>query len=114
MIIVVTSIELHSPWQFFTLSNHGRKIQGQAKRSPGFVKMKNTGWWRLHYTLSAWESEAAMKQFARNGAHLDAMKQSAKLSHEIRTHVFEATALPDWTEAKKLLAEKGKSIKFGQ
>jgi heme-degrading monooxygenase HmoA len=112
MRITITSIELRSFWQFFTLANHGRKIQGQAKNAPGFVKMKNTGWGRLHFTLSIWESEAAMKQFARTGAHLEAMKQSTKLGKEIRTHTFESDAIPNWKEVKQLLAEKGKVMRF--
>jgi heme-degrading monooxygenase HmoA len=112
MHITVTSIQLRSVWQFFALSNHGRKIQSQAQKSPGFVKMKNTGWGKLHFTLSGWESEAAMKQFARGGAHLDAMKQSAKLATELRTYTYEADQLPDWNTAKQLLLEKGKVLNF--
>ena len=112
MRITVTSIQLRSPWQFFKLSNHGRKIQAQAKKSPGFVKMKNTGWGKLHYTLSVWDSEAAMKAFARTGAHMEAMKQSAALSHEIRTYTYESESLPDWKEAKRLLLQNGKTMKF--
>lgn len=112
MRITITSIQLRSAWQFFSLSNHGRKIQAQAKKSPGFVKMKNTGWGKLHYTLSIWESEASMKAFARTGAHLEAMKQSAKLSHEIRTLTIESETIPDWKEVKRLLSEKGKVLRF--
>jgi heme-degrading monooxygenase HmoA len=112
MRITITSIQLRSPWQFFTLANHGRKIQAQAKKTPGFVKMKNTGWGRNHYTLSIWETDAAMKQFARSGAHLEAMKQSAKLAHELRTFTFEAEAIPNWKEVKRMLAEKGKVMQF--
>ena len=113
MFVTVTFIELHSPWQFFALSNHGRKIQAQAKRSEGFVRMKNTGWWRHHYTLSIWKSEAEMKQFARSGAHLEAMKQSAKLATVLSTYTYQANELPSWTDAKRLLHEKGKQVKFG-
>jgi heme-degrading monooxygenase HmoA len=112
MRITVTSIQLRSPWQFFQLSNHGRKIQAQAKKSPGFVKMKNTGWGKLHYTLSVWDSEAEMKDFVRTGAHMEAMKQSAALSHEIRTYTYESESLPDWKEAKRLLLQNGKTMKF--
>lgn len=112
MIVTITSIRLRSVWQFFTLSNHGRKIQGQAKRSPGFLRMKNTGWGKLHYTVSAWESEPSLKQFARAGAHLEAMKQSGRLSTEIRTYTYETDALPSWKEVKQLLAKEGKVMRF--
>ena len=110
MIITFTSITLKSPWKFFSLSNNGRKIQSQAKRSPGFIKMKNTGWWKQHYTVSAWDSEDAMKKFARSGAHLDAMKKTANLASELRTYTFEANEIPDWKSGKELLKEKGKVI----
>jgi len=112
MYVTLTSILLRSPWQFFTLTNHGRKIFQQAHAAAGFLKMKNTGWWRLHLTLSAWESAAALKDFARSGAHLDAMQQSAKLSREIRTYTYETETLPTWAEARLLLAEQGKVLNF--
>lgn len=112
MRITLTSIQLRSVWQFFELSNHGRKIQGQAKKTPGFVKMKNSGCGRLHFTLSVWESEAAMRAFVRSGAHLEAMQRSAALSHEIRTYTYEADAIPGWKEAKRLLLENGKVLRF--
>lgn len=112
MVIVVTSIQLRSAWQFFSLSNHGRKIQGQAKGSPGFIRMKNTGWGRLHHTLSAWESAEAMHKFARTGQHLASMRESAKLATEIRTYSYEADDLPGWKEAKQLLLERGKVLHF--
>lgn len=112
MHVTITSIKLRSVWKFFALSNNGRKIQGQAKNTAGFIQIKNTGWGKLHFTLSSWESVEAMKQFARSGAHLDAMKQSAKLSTEIRTYTYETNTLPNWAAAKALLFEKGKLLQF--
>lgn len=112
MVITITSITLRSVWKFFALTNNARKIQGQATRSPGFVRMKNTGWGKLHYTLSVWESEAALKAFARSGAHLEAMKKSKDLSTELSTYTYESPTEPDWAAAKALLAEKGKVLKF--
>lgn len=112
MIVVVTYIRLRSPWQFFSLSNHGRKIMGQLRGLPGHLRMKNTGWWRDHYTLSAWEDAGAMKAFARSGEHLAAMKASARLSERIATYTYEAAALPSWAEAKALVMQKGKWLEF--
>ncbi len=112
MYVTLTSILLRSPWQFFTLSNHGRKIFGQTQKAKGFVKMKNSGWWKLHFTMSAWDSAEAIKDFARSGAHLEAMKQSAKLSTQIRIYTYETENLPSWDEAKLLLEEKGKVLNF--
>jgi len=88
------------------------KIVLQLQKQKGFIKYKNVGFGYMHYTLSAWESEAAMKQFVPTGAHLAAMKNSSKLAAEIRTYTFESEQMPDWKEAKRLLAEKGKVLTY--
>lgn len=74
--------------------------------------MKNTGFGYLHFTLSVWENEEAMKTFARSGKHLEAMKASREIAAEIRTYTFRSEQIPDWKEAKTLLVEKGKAIIF--
>jgi hypothetical protein len=112
MIIVVTYIALRSPWQFFRLSNHGRKVTGQLRKQPHCLRIKNTGWWRDHYTLTAWDDAEAVQQFARSGAHLAAMQESARLSERIATYRFTADRLPSWQEAKALVKEKGKWLDF--
>lgn len=112
MIINVTSIRLRSLWNFFALSYHGLLISRQAKTQPGFVRMKNRGFGYDHYTLSVWESEEALRQFARSGAHLDAMKKSGQLASEIRTYSYAGGQLPSWNEVKGLLREKGRIFKY--
>ncbi len=75
--------------------------------------MKNTGFGYLHYTLSAWEDEASMKAFAYQTApHTDAMKDSRTLATEICTYTYQATELPGWKEAKRLLKANGKKVRF--
>lgn len=112
MVVTVTSLRLKSAWLFFKLSWHGLQISRQAKTKPGFIKMKNTGFGYLHYTCSAWQDEASMKNFAKTGAHLKAMKKSSAMATEIKTYTFETDRMPDWIEAKTLLAEKGKSLLY--
>ena len=112
MIITVTSIRLKSVWYFFRLSMFGYKIQKQAKSEKGFIKMKNTGFGYDHFTLSAWQSEADLKRFARSGEHLAAMKHTRELATEVRTYTYSSEKLPDWSNAKKLLKEKAKVLKF--
>lgn len=90
----------------------GYKIQKQAKSEKGFIKMKNTGFGYDHFTLSAWQSEADLKRFARSGEHLAAMKHTRELATEVRTYTFSSEKLPDWSNAKKLLKEKAKVLKF--
>ena len=112
MVITITSLELRHWWDFFKLSLWGLKIVRQTKTQKGFIEMKNTGFGYLHFTLSAWETEADVKNFARSGAHLEAMKQSRKLATEIRIYTFRSDEIPDWKDAKRLLFERGKVLSF--
>jgi hypothetical protein len=112
MVITITSIHLKSLWMFFRLSYYGLLITQQAKKQPGFIKLKNTGFGYDHYTLTAWEDEASQQVFAKTGAHLQAMKKSAGIATEIRTYSFSADQLPDWNQVRSLLKEKGKVIRF--
>lgn len=112
MIITVTYIHLRSFWSFFTLANHSRKILGQLKSSPGHLKYRARGFGKKHYTISLWESQEAMRKFARSGAHLKAMKASASLAQEIRTYTYEGESLPSWKEAKQMLQDSGKVLSY--
>jgi hypothetical protein len=112
MYITVTSIKLRSVWYFFKLSLNGMQILKQTRTEKGFIKMKNTGFGYLHYTLSAWESEGDIKRFARSGAHANAMKQSKDLSTEIKIYTYQAAEMPGWKEAKELLNAKGRTLTF--
>ena len=106
MFITVTSLRLRSLWGFFRLSWLGLKISLQARKSKGFVQMKNTGFGYLHFTASLWESEEDLKAFARTGAHLAAMRQGSSLASEIRTHTYAGARLPSWKEVRALLHAK--------
>lgn len=114
MIITVTSIRLRSVWGYFRLSLFGLKIMKQLKTQSGFLQLRNSGFGYWHYTLTAWESMEAMKDFFRSGAHLTAMKSSRTLSTEIRTYTFTADSMPSWKEAKRLLFAHGKVLSFAR
>jgi hypothetical protein len=112
MIVTVTSLKLKRLWGFFYLSYLGLKITLQMKRERGFIKMKNTGFGYLHYTLSAWESEEDAKRFARSGEHLKAMQTGHNLATEVKIYTYEAEKFPNWAEAKNLVLEKGRTISY--
>lgn len=112
MVVTITSLRLRSRWGFFRLSWNGLKISLQARKSPGFVAMKNTGSGFLHYTMSLWNGEKEAKAFAHSGAHLEAMKKASSLASEIRFHTYAADSLPAWEEAKARVAEKGRVIRY--
>ena len=110
MKVTITSIELKGPLQFFALSTRAMKIVKQLK-STNYKDFKKQGFWTKHYTMTLWNSEQEIKEFARSGAHLEAMKESRRIAKEIQTITIEANNLPSWKEAKELL-KKGKIISF--
>lgn len=112
MYITVTSLKLRSVWYFFKLSLNGMRILKQTKTEKGFIKMKNTGFGYLHYTLSAWETIEDIKRFAHQGAHKEALKQSRDLSTEIRIYTYQTDKMPDWKDAKEQLIANGKIYKY--
>jgi len=111
MLVTITLIELKSPLKFFALSYTALGILKQLKQAK-CVANKNTGIWTTHYTMSLWNSADEMRTFARSGAHLEAMKGSAKIAKEIRTLTYESNELPEWKEAKRRLMSEGKVLKF--
>lgn len=110
MIATITSIELKSPLNYFSLSFRAWKIMEQLKTA-GHIDFKKKGVWTKHYTMTLWPSEKEMKEFAKSGAHKKAMHNSRGLAKEIRTITIDAKELPTWSEAKQLLTE-GKVITF--
>jgi heme-degrading monooxygenase HmoA len=112
MHITLTSLQLRSLWGFFRLSWYGLNISLQAKKTTGFIQMKNTGFGYLHYTMSSWQSQAAMTDFAKSGVHLKAIKQSSSIASEIRIHSFEGDKMPSWDEAKLLISKDAKIFTY--
>lgn len=102
MLATITFIELKTPFKFFALSKNALHIIRQLKTT-NCLQYKNTGFWTKHYTMTLWGSEEDMKNFARSGAHLQAMKVSASIAKEIKTHTYPTNKLPDWKEAKEIL-----------
>lgn len=106
----ITSIELKGALKFFVLSVKALKIVKQLK-STNYKDFKKKGLWTKHYTMTLWNNEEELKEFARSGAHLEAMKISKQIAKEIRTITIDANTLPNWKDAIKHL-ENGKIIKY--
>lgn len=106
----ITSIELKGPFKFFALSSQALSIIKQLKTTD-CKEFKKRGLWTKHYTMTLWNNENELKQFAQSGAHLQAMKTSKNIAKEIRTVTIDTNHLPTWNEAKKLL-ENAKVITF--
>ncbi|MES2799778.1 MAG: DUF3291 domain-containing protein [Bacteroidota bacterium] len=106
----ITSIELKGPLKFFALSSNALFIVKQLKTT-NCKEFKKRGIWTKHYTMTLWESESELKEFAQSGAHLNAMKKSKQIAKELRTITIDAEKLPKWNEAKVLL-ENAKVLRF--
>lgn len=111
MILVITCIQLKTPWRFFLLSIHAMRIVNQIRGSQ-CVAMKKLGFYKKHYTMSLWRNRDEMTLFARNGSHLAATKKTASMAKEVRTFVMEADEFPKWSEAKSILKQKGKLLRY--
>lgn len=106
----ITSIELKDPFKFFALSAQALKIIKQLKAT-NCKEFKKKGNWTTHYTMTLWNNETELKEFAKSGAHLQAMKISKDIAKEIRTITIDTESLPDWKEAIKML-EGAKVYKY--
>lgn len=106
----ITSIQLRGPLKFFKLIKGAMKIDHQLKTT-NCKEFKKSGFWTKQYTMTLWESEEEMKAFAYSGAHLEVMKSTKEIAKEVRSITIDATELPSWKEAKKLL-EGGKVIRY--
>lgn len=111
MKLSITYIELKGPLKFFALSAEALKIIKQLKTTP-CKKYKSTGFWKKHYTMTLWSDTEEMKNFAHSGAHLKAMKMSSKIAKEIKVVTIDCNKLISWKEAKKLIANSKKAMRF--
>lgn len=106
----ITSIELKSPFNYFTLSFRAWRIMKQLKTA-NHIDFRKRGVWIKHYTMTLWQSENEMMKFTKSGAHKEAMLSSQSIAKEIKTITIDANKLPSWSMAKQLLTE-GKVITF--
>ena len=112
MLLSITLIKLRSPFQFFALSYQGLQIVRQLQTT-NCVVQKNTGFWKNHYTMTLWHSEAEMKAFVHSGAHKEAMKLSAELATELWFVTLETDKILPWAAAKELVKSKGRVMQMG-
>ena len=93
---------------------HAFRSTRQAERARGFVSGKllvNEG--SVYWTLTAWDSEAAMNEFRTTAAHRAAMPGLLNICDEASVaHWNQETAeLPSWQEAHRRMADEGRLTK---
>ena len=110
MLISVTRLRVRSFRFMPAFLWHTFRSQRQAERAPGFIGGRLlVDRHRVYWTLTAWESEQAMKKFRGTAAHAQVMPRLASWCDEA-TYVHwtpEAGSIPEWLEAHRRLAADG-------
>jgi quinol monooxygenase YgiN len=79
----------------------------QARRTPGCLSAEARSVGGVQHTLSVWQDRAALRAFMSSAAHRGAMKDFRRIATG-RTFGYESDSAPDWSEALRLLQEKGR------
>jgi len=85
--------------------------KGQATKAPGFLGGRLlVDAHRVYWTLTAWESERAMKAYRGSGAHAGVMPRLVEWCDEAAYTHWESpdATVPDWPEAYDRLVSSGK------
>lgn len=85
----------HAPY-FFLLAAPSLR---QAQEADGNLFSQVKGAQGRQFSLTAWESPAAMKVYAKSGAHARAMAAAARVASDGYFHFYHSDALPDWGDA---------------
>jgi quinol monooxygenase YgiN len=107
--VSITGLRLKSHWhspRFFWLAIRAMR---QALAAPGNLKAEARKINGVHHTLTVWESEAAMRAYLVQDAHLQAMKAFRSIATG-STLGYLAEAAPDWQDVHALWLEKGREV----
>ena len=111
MYVSITSFLVKSPWANLFFQMHAMTSFMQARKSKGILKTETFSPFRKVYsTLTHWESKEDMIRFRNSGAHLKAMKASAKMGHGITTGWETETYINREYALERLHSEKGSLI----
>ena len=93
---------------------HAVRSNRQVQRAPGFLQgalLPDRQW--TFWTLTAWESQEAMRSFMTTGDHKAAMPHLMEWCDEASVAHWEQqdATLPTWEEADRLMRETGRASK---
>ena len=80
----------------------------QARAAHGNISAEARTIGAVHYTVSVWESERAMKRFLYQAAHGRAIRDFQNFATG-KTHGFEAASAPSWSDVPALLEDNGRA-----
>lgn len=99
MLISATRLHIRSLPALVPFVLENERVVQQTLRAPGFLKGKLlVDRWATFWTITLWESEAAMKAYRGSGPHAAAMPKLAGWCDEASVAHWETsdTELPDW------------------
>ncbi len=115
VVVVATRLALRNWCQLRRFFRLNSGIKRQLRGAPGLVRYRRrANFLRLHFfTQSIWRDAAALDDFVRTGAHLEAMVVFDEVADRdtsafLRWEVL-AAKFPTWRDARTRLAEHGAS-----
>lgn len=100
MFISITRLRLRHWWYLPEFFWRSQQSMTQAKKTPGYRKgLILVDRRRAYWTLTGWDSEAAMKAYRSSGAHKVAMSKLPGWCDESAVAHYEGSDLPSWAEA---------------
>ncbi|WP_160724766.1 DUF3291 domain-containing protein [Bacillus sp. USDA818B3_A] len=110
MFISVTRMHLKSPTKLPIFFWHAFKSIVQSKKSEGLLySSTNKEDFLTYWTLTAWESEANMRNYRNKSNHLKAMKKGKHMADQLDYIHWEGEKVPTWPDAmQKLQAVNGR------
>ncbi|MDJ0629921.1 MAG: hypothetical protein QNJ44_16805 [Rhodobacter sp.] len=98
-LIAVGGIVVTQPLKRIEFSLYILPVLLQARRAHGNLHAEVTFRDDIHFSLTAWNSPAAMKRYAQSLPHRLAMARAPRLADFSQFHHWHADNAPDWTEA---------------
>lgn len=109
MHVSVTGARTCGPVAELRFWRHAVPSMAQAHAAPGCLHADARTVDGVHHTLTAWESEDAMRAYARSGAHLVAMRAFDAIAMG-ETVTYDAERVPSWDEALAAWRERGTPV----
>lgn len=107
--VSITGLKVRRFWQIATFWRHAIASMNQARRADGCLSAEARTINGIHHTRSVWRNRAAMLEYLRSGAHLEAMRLFNKIATG-KTFGFETTEVPDWNTVHALWHDKGNEV----
>lgn len=98
MIVTATELEFRSPWAYALFLVRVGAVKRQLSAAPGLLRFA-LGWNR---TITAWEDAERMRAFRNSGAHLEVMRETARIGRA-KSATWETDAFPTWRDARRRL-----------